>query len=464
MTYDIIFIGGGPAGYEGAIAAGKKGMKVAVVEMDKPGGTCLQRGCVPSKTLLHTTKFIKQIKNASKFGVNFTVQPGSSGYSIDVESIKKQKDRTVSKLTKGIEFLFKQYNVEMINGKGVITGLNTVTVNGEKELQAKNIIICTGSVPAELPFLKLDGKYVIDSEKALELAEIPEKLLVVGAGAIGLEMGVIYNYLGSTVTVVEIMDHVVPGSDSELADILEGELKKQKIKIQTSTSITNPVIDAESNTITFTFKKGEKEWQESFTKVLLSVGRRPLTSEVYGPGIEKEIDKRGFIIVNENLQTNHNHIYACGDVVGQPLLAHKASHQALAIVDFISENKKIHHPPVPGAVYTFPEMASIGITEADAKAKGFALKIGRFPYSAGSRSNAIDEKVGLVKIIADESGKLLGAHIVGYGADELMPILNYAVTTGMNAEDFRDMIFIHPTLTENIREAVGEIGGFAIHI
>jgi len=458
MIYDIIFIGGGPAGYEGAIAAGKKGLKVACIEMDKPGGTCLQRGCVPSKTLLHTVKFVKQIKNASKAGIKI------ENYSMDVDAIIKQKERTVTKLTKGIETLFKQYNVEHIHGKGKVTGPDTVTVNNENQLKAKHIVVCTGSIPSELPFLKIDGKYVMSSDGALDLAKIPGKLLIVGAGAIGLEMGVIYNYLGSAVTIVEIMPHITPGMDTETADILETELKKQKIKIFTATALSNPVIDEQTESIRFDFKTGEKTWQESFDNVLLSVGRKPLTGDVFEPSLGVELDKRGFVAVNENLQTRYTNIFACGDIVGQPLLAHKASHQALAVVDFIAEAKPIHHPPIPGAVYTFPELASIGITEDQAREKGLPVKIGKFPYSAGSRSNAIDEKSGMVKIIADPSGTLIGAHIVGYGADELMPILNYAVTTGMNANEFKDMIFIHPTLGENIREAAGEIGGFSIHI
>jgi dihydrolipoamide dehydrogenase len=460
-TYDVIFIGGGPAGYEGAIAAGKKGLKVAVIEMDKPGGTCLQRGCVPSKALLHTVKFIKQIKAASKAGIKI------ENYSLDLDTIVKQKNRVVSKLTKGIESLFKKYNVEMINGKGKVSAVDTVTVDtaqGQTQLKARNIVVATGSVSAELPFLKIDGTHIIGSDEALDLENIPEKLLVVGAGAIGLEMAVVYSYLGSSVQVVEILDHIVPGSDTEVADILAGELKKQKIKIHTATTASNPVIDAETGTVTFDFKNAKKEWQDSFSKVLLSVGRRPLSDGVFDESLGIEIDKRGFVNVNENLQTRHPNIYACGDLIGQPLLAHKASHEALAIVDHIADGAPIVHHPVPGAVYTFPEMASIGLSEEQAKEEGIEIKVGRFPYSAGSRSNAIDEKSGLVKIIADQDNTLLGAHIVGYGADELMPILNYAVTKKLKADDFKDMIFIHPTLGENIREAVGEIGGFSIHI
>lgn len=456
--YDIIFIGGGPGGYEGAIAAAKKNLKTAVIEKYKLGGTCLQWGCVPTKALLHTVKTLKTLKSSEKSGIKV------ENIHIDLDAISKNKNRVVSKLTKGIETLFKQNNVELFEGTGKITAPDTVTVNGEKELKAKHIVIATGSTGAELPFLKVDGNIIINSDHALELSEIPEKMLVVGAGAVGLELGLVYNYLGSQVTVVEIMDQILPGMDTELTEILKNELKKQKMKIHTSTAASNPVINSDAKTIGLDFKQGDKEWKDEFSKVLLSVGRLPNTKGVFDDSLDIKTDRRGFIEVNENLQTGVPSIFACGDVVGNPLLAHKASHQAIAIVDFINGGKAVAHHPVPGAVFTFPEFASIGLTEAEARAKGIEIKIGRFPYSAGSRSNAIDEKVGLVKVIADTDGSLIGAHIVGAEAGELMPILNYAVLKKMKAEEFKEMTFIHPTLSENIWEAVGEISGASIHI
>ncbi|MCP4221023.1 MAG: dihydrolipoyl dehydrogenase, partial [bacterium] len=454
--YDIIFLGGGPAGYEGGIAAAKKGLKTAVVEMDKVGGTCLQWGCVPTKALLHNVKFLKQIKSAAKSGIKV------ENVAINVEAINKNKTRVVSKLTRGIESLFKKYGVDHIKGRGKITAADTILVDGEVELKAKHIVIATGSTCAELPFLKVDGEFVINSNHALELKDVPETLLVVGAGAVGLELGLVYSYLGSKVTVVEIMDQIIPGSDTELAEILKTELKKQKIKIHTTTAASNPSINREEKTISLDFKTGEKEWNEAFSKVMLSVGRNPNTADVAEESLNIAMDKRGFIGVDNNLRTAVPTIFACGDVVGNPLLAHKASHQAMAIVDFIKDGKEVEHHPVPGAVFTFPEFASIGITEEEAKEKGIEIKIGRFPYSAGSRSNAIDEKSGLVKIIADADGVLLGAHIVGAEAGELMPILNYAVSEKMNAAKFKDMVFIHPTLGENIWDAVGVITGTSI--
>lgn len=457
--YDIVFIGGGPAGYEGAIVAGKKGLKVAVVEMEKVGGTCLQWGCVPTKALLHNVKLLKMLKSYEKAGI--TVE----NVNIDIAKLAKNKSRVVSKLTKGIETLFKQNNVELITGKGKVTAPDTVTVNdGELELKTKNIVVSTGSKGADLPFLKVDGKRVINSDHALALEDVPESLLVVGAGAVGLELGLVYRYLGAKVTVVEIMDQILPGMDTELAAILQNELKKQKMKIHISTGAGNPTFDREAGTVTLDFKQGDKVWQETFSKVMLSVGRLPNTEGVLDESLGIELDKKGFIPVDENLRTSVPTIFACGDVVGQPLLAHKASHQAIGIVEFIAEDKPIHHHPVPGAVFTFPEFASIGLTEQEAKEKNMDIKVGRFPYSAGSRSNAIDEKNGLVKIIADEDNRLIGAHIVGAEAGELMPILNYAVTKKMKAEEFKEMTFIHPTLAENIWEAVGEISGASVHI
>jgi dihydrolipoamide dehydrogenase len=456
--YNIIFLGGGPAGYEGAVAAGKKGLKVAVVELDKVGGTCLQWGCIPTKTLLHSVKLLKQLKSSSKLGINV------DNYDFNVDSMNKRKVRVVAKLTKGIEHLFKQYNVELVRGRGRIISEKSVQLVDGKELQAENIVISTGSVPATLPFLKIDGSYIIHSNHALELNDIPEKMLVIGGGAIGVEMAVIYSALGSQVTIVEILEGIIPGSDTELSEILKKELQKQKIKIFTSTSASNPVINEEERNVRLSFKQGDKEWEDSFTKVLVSVGRSPNSDNIYDDSLGIEKDNRGFIKVNQNLQTRVPHIFACGDVVGHPLLAHKASHQAIAIVDYIIDGKEIVHPPVPGAVFTFPEFASVGVTEQEAKEKGIEVKIGKFPYSAGSRSNAVGELTGLVKVIADKEGNLIGAHIVGAEAGELMPLLTYAVSKKLNAKEFKDMVFIHPTLSENIWEAVGEIGGFSIHI
>ena len=456
--YDIIFLGGGPAGYEGAIAAGKKGLKTAVVERDKLGGTCLHCGCIPTKALLHTAKLVKQLKAASRAGIKV------DNYSLDMDTIKKQKERIVSKLTKGIDLLFQRNNVDKIAGTGKIISPDTLLINETREVKGKHIVITTGSKPAELSFLKFDGRYIINSDTALKLEDIPENLLVIGAGAIGVEMGVIYNYLGSRVTIVEILDHIIPGSDVELSEILKKELKKQKIQIHTATKVTDPVINNNENNIGFTFHQGEKTWQETFSRALLSVGRTPNSTGIFSDSAAVEIDKKGFIVVNANLQTGIPNIFACGDVIGPPLLAHKASHQAIAIVDFIAEGKAVAHHPIPGAVFTFPELASTGLTEEEAVEKGIDIKIGRFPYSAGSRSNVIDEKTGLVKIIADSENVILGAHIIGAEAGELMPLLNLAVTKKMKADEFKEIVMIHPTLSENTWEAVGEIAGFSIHI
>jgi len=456
--FDIIFLGGGPAGYEGAVAAAKNGLKAAVIEMDKPGGTCLQWGCIPTKALLHAVKLVKELQSCAKMGIKV------DNYSLDIEAIRKQKERAVFKLTKGIESLIKQNGVEWIPGRGKITAPDTVLVDGRTEIKGKHIVIATGSKPAELPFLKFDGQVVVSSDTMVSLPGVPQKLLVIGAGAIGLEMGLIYRYLGADVTVVEILDHIIPGSDTELSDILQKELEKQKIKIHTGTKVADPAIDAGQNTIGFTFQEGDKTWTDHFSQALLSVGRTPNSGDIFAGSLGIETDKRGFIKVNNNLQTGVPHIFACGDVIGAPLLAHKAAHQAIGIVEYIVHQKAITHPPVPGAVFTFPELASIGLTEQEARQQGIEIKIGRFPFAAGSRSTAIDEKVGLVKIIAAPDHTLLGAHILGAEAGELMPLLVYGVMNRMKADAFKELIMIHPTLCENTWEALGEVGGFSIHI
>lgn len=456
MEYDIVFLGGGPAGYEGAIGAAKKGLKTAVIEKSDLGGTCLHWGCIPTKTLLHAVKFIKQIKDASKWGI----QTGEM--EVDIEKILGMKKRVVTKLTRGIEYLFKENKIEMFRGTGRIISPERIVVNGETEITGRKIVIATGSRPAELSFLKYDQRLIIHSDTALELNEIPARLLVVGAGAIGLEMGIIYHYLGTEVTVVEILDHILPGTDTELSAILLKEIRKQGITVRTSTAVESARIQEKE--ITIQFKNEQKVWQEQFQKVLVSVGRIPVTDDIFDRSLDIKTDSKGFIIVNDNLQTGVETIFACGDVIGPPLLAHKAAHQAMAIVDFIVEKKKVNPLTVPAAVFTFPEIASVGLTEDEASKRGLKIKTARFPYSAGSRSNAIDDKQGLVKIITDPGNTIIGAHILGSEAAELMPLLTRAVSLQMTANDFKDLIFIHPTLSENIWEAMGSVGGFSIHI
>jgi len=455
MDYELIFVGGGPAGYEGAIAAAKKGLKTAVVEMDLLGGTCLQWGCIPTKAILHSVKAIKQINDFAKIGVHV------EKFTISLEEIERRKTRIVSKQTRGIEILFKQHGIQLIKGRAQVTGANSVMVDGQKEVTADRIVVATGSRPAALPFLKWDGQQVVSSNELLKLETIPETLLVVGAGAVGLEWALIYSYLGSKVTVVEIMETVVPGSDREIAAILKNELIKQNITIYTATAIGNP---RRGEKLGLDFKKDGKEWQEEFHKVLLAVGRLPNTAGLFAPELGLTLDAKGFIPVSANLETAIPGIFACGDVVGPPLLAHKASHQAMAIVDFISSGKPVFHHPMPAAVFTFPEMATIGISESQALKDNLKIKIGRFPYAAGSRANAIDEKAGLVKVIAAEDHTVLGAHIIGAEAGELLPLLTYAVIRKLKCDEFKDLVFAHPTLGENLWEAMGEIANFSIHI
>lgn len=455
MDYDLLFIGGGPAGYEGAIAAAKKGLKTAVVEMDQVGGTCLQRGCIPTKAILHSVKAIKQINEFAKIGVRV------EKFHVAVDDINRRKERIVAKLTRGIELLFKQHGVTLIKGKALVTGANSVQIDGQKEISARNIVIATGSRPAELPFLRWNGQTVVGSDELLKLGTVPESLLVVGAGAVGLEWALIYSYLGSKVTVVEIMETVMPGSDREIAAILKNELVKQGLTIHTATAISDPVI---AEKVGLTFKQEVKEWREEFSKVLLAVGRLPNTSGLFADDLPLRTDAKGFIPVSANLETVVPGVFACGDVVGAPLLAHKASHQAVAVVDCIADGKPVVHHPQPAAIFTFPEVASVGISEEQALKEGRKIKIGRFPYAAGSRANAIDEKTGLVKVIAAEDNTILGAHIVGAEAGELLPLLTYAVMRGLKADEFKELVFIHPTLSENVWEALGGIGGFAVHI
>jgi dihydrolipoamide dehydrogenase len=455
MDYDILFIGGGPAGYEGAIAAAKKGLKAAVVEMDELGGTCLWRGCIPTKAILHSVKAIKQINDFAKIGVHV------EKFLVSADEINRRKDRIVAKQTRGIELLFKQKGIQVIKGRAQVTGANAALVDGQKQVTARHLVIATGSRPAELPFLKWDGQQVVSSDQLLRLDNIPDTMLVVGAGAVGLEWALIYSYLGCKVTVVEIMETVVPGTDPEIAQVLKNELIKQGITIHTATAIGDPVIGTK---VGLAFKKGGQEWREEFSRVLLAVGRIPNTEGLLAPGLPLGLDAKGFIPVSADLETSVPGVYACGDVVGPPLLAHKAAHQAMAVVDHITDGRPVTHHPQPAAIFTFPEVATVGLSEPQALKQGRTIKVGRFPYAAGSRANAIDEKTGLVKVIAAEDHTVLGAHIVGAEAGELLPLLTYAVSKGLRADEFKELVFIHPTLSENVWEALGGIAGFAIHV
>lgn len=456
MEHDILFIGGGPAGYEGAIAAAKKGLKAAVAEMDQLGGTCLQRGCIPTKAILHSVKAVKQIQDFAKIGVRV------EKFQVSAEEISRRKERIVAKQTRGIELLFKQHGIQVLRGRAQVTGPGRVAIAGlGEEVAARHIVVASGSRPAELPFLKADGDKVVGSDELLRLDRIPDSMLVIGAGAVGLEWALIYNYLGTRITVVEVMETVVPGTDPEIAQVLKNELIKQGIAIHTATAVSAPAV---GDKVALTFKKGEKEWREEFSRVLLAVGRRPNTAGVFAPGLGLALDAKGFIPVSPDLETAVPGIFACGDAVGPPLLAHKASHQAMAVVEHITTGRLVPHHPQPAAIFTFPEVATVGLSEPQALQAGLRVRVGRFSYAAGSRANAIDEKAGLVKVVAAEDGTLLGAHIVGAEAGELLPLLTYAVQRRLKAEEFRDLVFVHPTLGENVWEALGEVAGFSIHI
>lgn len=455
MDYDLIFIGGGPAGYEGAIAAAKKGLKTAVAEMDQLGGTCLQRGCIPTKAILHSVKAVKQIGDFAKIGVRV------EKFQVSLDEISRRRTRIVAKLTRAIEMQFAEHKIQWLKGKARLKGANTVAIEDLKEVSARHVVIATGSRPAELPFLKWDGQRIVSSDELLKLESVPASLLVVGAGAVGLEWALIYSYLGSKVTVVEVMETIVPGSDREMTRILKNELIKQNITIHTATAISHPVV---ADKVGMDFQQGDKSWHEEFAKVLLAIGRRPNTAGMITEGLPLQPDAKGFIPVSANLETAVPGIFACGDVVGAPLLAHKASHQAIAIVDHITTGRPIVQHPLPAAIFTFPEMATVGLSEEQALQENRPIKIGRFPYASGSRANAIDEKMGLVKVIAAEDNAILGAHIVGAEAGELLPLLTYAVRRGLKADEFKDLVFIHPTLSENLWEALGGIAGFSIHV
>ncbi len=456
MKYDLIVLGAGPGGYQGAIAAAKKGKKIAVLEKDKLGGTCLQRGCIPTKTIISSVKVIKTLREAQKFGVKI------KDYEIDVGEISARSSRVVNKLTKGIEHLFKKNNIDLFLEEGRVISEKQVLLADGTKLEADHILLATGSSIAELPEIKIDHQLILGSDDLLQLKEIPESMLVVGAGAVGLEWALIYSFLGCKVTVVEILNQIVAGSDSEVARMMKNELQKNGLEVFTATTIKK--LELKKDEVLATLQSDEKEWQQSFKRVLLAVGRVPNSSAIFADGFTLSKDKKGFLMVNQNLQTSSPSIFACGDLVGAPLLAHKASHQALEAVDFIFEKKPIQTHHYPAAIFTFPELATIGLTEDQARQEFGSILVSKFTYAASSRANASEEKSGLVKLIASKDHTLLGAHILGSEAAELLPLLTFAINEKLKAENFKNLIFIHPTLSENLWEALGMIGNFAIHL
>ncbi|MBS1853425.1 MAG: dihydrolipoyl dehydrogenase [Acidobacteria bacterium] len=461
---NIAVVGGGPGGYAAAFLAADLGMKVTLIDRElNPGGVCLYRGCIPSKALLHIAKLIEESRHAKNWGVEFA-EP-----NIDLARLRSFKEGVVTKLTGGLGQLSKQRKVQYIQGSASFENSNTLRVakadGTEVSLSFDRIILATGSRPAVIPTLKLDTPRMMDSTGALNLSDIPKTLLVIGGGYIGLELGSVYAALGTRVSVVEMLPGLLPGADRDLVLPLQKKLEKSFEAILLNTTVSS--VKEEANGIRVTFEGADvKEREKVFDKVLVSVGRKP-NSEIAGlDKTQVKVGPKGFIQVNKQLQTDDPAIYAIGDVVGEPMLAHKASHEGRTAVEAIAGHKVAFEPAaIPAVVFTDPEIAWAGLTETQAKNENREVKVAKFPWAASGRAMTIDRIEGATKIIFDpKTERVLGVGIVGAGAGELIAEGVLAIEMAAVARDVALTIHPHPTLSETVMESAEVFFGTSTHI
>ena len=448
---EVLVLGAGPGGYTAAFRASDLGKQVILVERyDSLGGVCLNVGCIPSKALLHTAQVINEAEHMEKNGVSFG-KP-----KIDLDGVRGFKSRVVTKLTGGLAALAKQRKVEVVNGVAEFSGTHEMKVikdGKETTISFDNCIIAAGSQATEIPVFPNDDDRLMDSTDALDLENIPKKLLIVGGGIIGLEMATVYDALGSEITVVEFMDSIIPGCDKDLVRPLLKRIKGQYKDILLSTEVTE--VKAQKNGLKVSFKGKNAPDAQTFDKVLVAVGRRPNGLKIGADKAGIEVDMAGFINVDNQMRTNVPHIFAIGDIVGQPMLAHKATHEGKVAAEVISGKKSFFEPmTIPSVAYTDPEVAWMGLSETEAKAQGVAYEKGAFPWAASGRSLGLDRDEGLTKILFDkENMRIIGAGIVGPNAGELIAEAVLALEMGADAEDIGMTIHPHPTLSETFNFA-----------
>jgi dihydrolipoamide dehydrogenase len=465
MSYDLVVIGTGPGGYVCAIRAAQLGLKVAVVEKRKThGGTCLNIGCIPSKALLQASeKFTEAAYELAGFGVI------SDKPRLDLAAMMKHKDDTVAANVNGVAFLFKKNKVEAFRGVGKITAPGEVEVTAEdgsiQKLAAKNIVVATGSDAASLPGIEIDENSIVSSTGALSLEAVPGKLLVVGAGIIGLELGSVWRRLGAEVTVVEYLDRILPGVDGEVAKQAHRILEKQGLAFHLSHKVAS--IDKAKSGLNVAIESaaGGQTSVLSADVVLIAVGRRPVTEGLGLEALGIALD-HGRVVIDNRFATNVEGIYAIGDVVRGPMLAHKAEDEGIAVAEILAgQHGHVNYEVIPSVVYTSPEIASVGATEEELQAKGIAYRAGKFPFTANGRARAMRQTQGFVKILADAaSDRVLGAHVIGPWAGELIAEFCVLMEFGGSAEDLARTCHAHPTLSEAVREAALAVGKRAIHI
>src|ERR1700694_1823488 len=462
--FDVVIIGSGPGGYVAAIRAGQLGLKTAIIEKDKElGGTCLNIGCIPSKALLTSSDhFMFAKKEAGKHGIVI------EDAHVDLAKMQQRKDKVVKTLTGGVRALMKTNKVTTFEGFGTITASGKVAVRSSKgeqqEIETKNIVIATGSAPIELPFAKFDGKTIVSSTEALTFTEAPPEFLVIGAGAIGLELGSVWARLGSEVTILEFLPRIAVGFDLELSNMLQRSLTAQGITFHLETKVSAVKIDNEHVTATAT--KGGEELKFDADKVLVSVGRRPFSEGLGGEKVGVEFDEKKRIKVDKHFRTKVEGIYAIGDVIAGPMLAHKASDEGIACVEIIAGKAgHINYDASVGIIFTNPELAGVGLTEEQAEEEGIDYRVGKFPFRANARAIANDDLDGIVKFVADaKTDRILGAHILQHAASELIAEAVSVIEFGGSSEDLARTCHSHPTLSEAVKEAAMNVEKRALHI
>ena len=461
--FQVAIIGGGPAGYVCAIRLSQLGFKTACIEAKETlGGTCLNVGCIPSKSLLNLSENFYKARNFSKLGIEI------GDLKLNLEKMMKNKDRAVTVLTKGIEFLFKKNKIAHFKGLGVLKSKNEILIidenKNEKTIEAEKIIISSGSEPISFPGTKFDEQNIVSSTGALSLKSVPKKLVIIGGGYIGLEMGSVWSRLGSEVHVVEFLDHITPGIDREVSREFMKILQKQGIKFHLETKVSS--IKKSKDTVIINSKnKDGKEIKFDCDVVLISVGRKPKTTNLNLEKVGVKLNSKKRIEINKNFQTSVKNIYAIGDVVEGPMLAHKAEEEGIAVAEIIAgQYGHVNYDIIPGVIYTSPEVASIGKTEEDLKKNGTKYKIGKFSFMANSRAKAINDTEGFVKLIADEkTDKVLGVHIIGSHAGEMIAEIAIAMEFSASAEDIARTCHAHPTFSEAIKEAALSVDKRQIH-
>jgi dihydrolipoamide dehydrogenase len=461
---DVAIIGGGPGGYVAGIRAGQLGLNTICIEMDKTlGGVCVNVGCIPSKALLTSSEHYEFARlHAAQHGVTI------GDVKLDLTTMMKRKDFVVGQNTKGVEYLFRKNKVTWVRGKGTLKKGNVIDValsDGKSEsYRAKNVIVATGSASVELPFLKFDEKRVLSNIGALKIPEVPKHLLVIGGGVIGLELGSVWRRLGAKVTVVELMPTILPGNDEEIIKEADKVFRKQGLEIRVGSKVTGAKVEA-NRVLVDVEKDGNKETIEA-DYVLVSVGRKPSLTGIDANSLGLNVSKRGEIVVDARMKTNLPNVYAIGDVVGGKLLAHKAEDEGVVAVEVIAgQPSHIDYKSMPSVVYTWPEIATVGLAEHEVKASGRKYKTGKFPFSANARARTAGDTTGFVKFIADaETDELLGAHMIGPGVSELIQEAVLAFEYRGSSEDIGITVHSHPTLSEAVKEAALGVLGRSLQI